>query len=676
MVKTIYGLIGVVMKVLVTGSCGFIFSNFIIYAQQETKWDLVSIDKLTYAGSLYNISYNNSIYNKRHRFYLGDVCDYDFISKVFEIEKPDIVIHGAAESVRGDTIIPYMGPKKIEHVEIKDLWSRFKKRNKIEICDNGTEVINMDSDQQRALTWKNGFGQWKKIKQISRHKYNGKMIHMRQKWGEIDVTPNHCIYNSNMDLVNPSPEQELLSIRNIKRSHSEKSYISKFGDYEWKTSIDDLLFMVAFFVTEGCATFNKANGSYIVDFSQNNINDIYRINDIMKNNFGVNTYICERNCSSLRISNKKLYDTFIDECGKYSDGKVLPNFIFKLTPDLKKQFVEYLIYFDGHKYTNTNKKYCTNSRVLAAQLSTLLSMINQDYSYSRKEFDNDNWKDSYCFQLSDIYNSSNKSIYKEYDYNGWVYDLEIDDTHKFICGLGNVIVHNSHVDNSIANSHEFITTNVVGTHSMLEAALKVHTPEKFISISTDEVYGSVETGSSREGDALAPRSPYSSSKASADLIGQSYYTTYGLPVITTRCANNFGPRQHIEKFIPKVITNIITKQPIPLYGDGKNKREWIYIKDNFYALRAIIEGGTPGEVYNISTGDERENIEVLRTIFDIMGEGEDLVTHVEDRAGHDRRYSVDSSKLRSIGWDPSYNFESALSHSIGWYKANTWFWGK
>jgi dTDP-glucose 4,6-dehydratase len=319
------------MKILVSGSAGFIFSNFIIYALQETKWDLVSVDKLTYAGSLANIAHNNTIHNKRHKLYMGDVCDYHFIKNVFEIERPDVVIHGAAES---------------------------------------------------------------------------------------------------------------------------------------------------------------------------------------------------------------------------------------------------------------------------------------------------------------------------------------------------------HVDNSISNSHAFIQTNVIGTHSMLEAALKVHTPQKFINISTDEVYGSVEEGHSLEISLLEPRSPYSSSKASADLLGQSYHTTYGLPIITTRCSNNFGPRQHVEKFIPKVITNILTKQKIPLYGDGKNKREWIYVKDHFKALRAIVEDGEPGQIYNVSSGHERENIEVLNAIFEIMGEGKDLLEYVDDRLGHDRRYSVDCNKLKALGWEPSYSFESALVHTVGWYKANNWAWRK
>ena len=243
-----------------------------------------------------------------------------------------------------------------------------------------------------------------------------------------------------------------------------------------------------------------------------------------------------------------------------------------------------------------------------------------------------------------------------------------------------IVIHGaaeSHVDNSIANSNVFINTNVIGTHSMLEAALKGYTPQKFINVSTDEVYGSVETGNSKENDSLDPRSPYSSSKASADLLGKSYYSTYVLPVITTRCSNNFGPRQHIEKFIPKTISNIMNGIKIPLYGDGKNTREWIYILDHFEALKVIMDKGVPGETYNISSGYEKQNIDVLNTIFSLMGKGQNLLEYVKDRAGHDKRYSVDVSKLKALGWAPQFGFEESIAHTIGWYGANrSWFLGK
>lgn len=317
------------MKVLVTGSAGFIFSNFIIYALQETDWDLISVDKLTYAGSLLNISHNADVFNKRHKFYLGDICDHHFVNKVFEIERPDIVIHGAAESS---------------------------------------------------------------------------------------------------------------------------------------------------------------------------------------------------------------------------------------------------------------------------------------------------------------------------------------------------------VDKSIESSYSFISTNVMGTHSMLEAALKIHMPKLFINFDTDESYGQIMHGSFTEDSSLNPRNPYSASKAAQGLLGQSYHITHNLPIITTRCCNVFGPRQKIEKLIPRVITNIIKGREIPVFGKGNNIREWIYTKDVFYAVKCIMENGKIGEIYNISSGVEKTNISLVNFICDNMGNRRDLIKFVKDRKGHDFRYSINSDKLKLLGWDTKYDIDNAILHTINWYKYNLWSW--
>jgi dTDP-glucose 4,6-dehydratase len=238
-----------------------------------------------------------------------------------------------------------------------------------------------------------------------------------------------------------------------------------------------------------------------------------------------------------------------------------------------------------------------------------------------------------------------------------------------------IIIHGaaeSMVDRSIASSQVFIQTNVVGTHNLLDLALRTGTIQKFINISTDEVYGSLITGSANEDYKLAPRNPYAASKASADLLGQAYFHTHGLPVMTTRCSNSFGPRQHLEKFVPKVIANCMAGKKIPVFGDGKNRREWIYVKDNFWAIKTIIEKGKAGEVYNISTNQECDNLEVVSTIMKLSGASEKLIEFVKDRQGHDFRYSVDCSKIKALGWKPQFNFEEAILHTIGWYKANSW----
>ncbi|KKK92056.1 hypothetical protein LCGC14_2706760, partial [marine sediment metagenome] len=212
------------------------------------------------------------------------------------------------------------------------------------------------------------------------------------------------------------------------------------------------------------------------------------------------------------------------------------------------------------------------------------------------------------------------------------------------------------------------------THSMLEASLNAYQPKLFINFNTDEEYGHILEGESLESDVLNPRNPYSASKASADLLGQSYFITHNVPIISTRCCNVFGSRQNKEKLIPKVITNILTNQKIPVFGSGMQIRQWIYTKDVFFALKCIIEKGIVGEIYNISSGVEKNNLEVINFICDSLGKGKDLIEFVEDRKGHDFRYALNYDKIKNIGWEPKYGFNEALLHTINWFKVNAWSW--
>jgi dTDP-glucose 4,6-dehydratase len=238
------------------------------------------------------------------------------------------------------------------------------------------------------------------------------------------------------------------------------------------------------------------------------------------------------------------------------------------------------------------------------------------------------------------------------------------------------IVHfaaESHVDRSISDASDFIRTNVLGTFTLLEAALSEHI-ERFIHISTDEVYGSIDEGSFTESDPLNPSSPYSSSKAASDLIARSYFITHGLPVIITRCTNNYGPFQYPEKLIPLFITNLLEGKNIPVYGTGTNVRDWIHVLDHCRAIDCILENGTPGEIYNIGGDNERSNIEITSLILEALGKDESCIEYVKDRLGHDFRYSLDSSKLKSLGWKPEYSFDQGLLETVEWYKANAWWW--
>jgi len=238
------------------------------------------------------------------------------------------------------------------------------------------------------------------------------------------------------------------------------------------------------------------------------------------------------------------------------------------------------------------------------------------------------------------------------------------------------IVHfaaESHVDRSITKASEFVRTNVLGTHNLLECA-RHHPIARFVHISTDEVYGSTLKGSFTEKDILSPSSPYSASKAGSDLLALSYFTTYKLPVIITRCTNNFGPCQYPEKLIPLFVTNLIAGRKVPVYGTGENVRDWIHVSDHCRAVEFLLKKGIPGEIYNIGGGNEKTNIEITEKILMLLKKDESWIEYVTDRPGHDFRYSLDCSKLLKIGWSPRYSFEEGLKDTVEWYIMNEWWW--
>jgi dTDP-glucose 4,6-dehydratase len=233
----------------------------------------------------------------------------------------------------------------------------------------------------------------------------------------------------------------------------------------------------------------------------------------------------------------------------------------------------------------------------------------------------------------------------------------------------------THVDRSILWADDFIKTDVLGAFTLLEAAREFGV-KKFIQISTDEVYGSIASGSFTEESPLNPRNPYSASKAGADRLAYAYFATHNVPVTITRCSNNFGPNQYPEKFVPLFITNALEGKPLPLYGDGRNVRDWIYAEDHCAAIDFLIAHGKAGETYNIAGGNEVENIEIARAIVRKLGQPESLIQLVRDRPGHDRRYSLDAGKLAALGWRPNRDFLRALDETIDWYIQNESWWRK
>lgn len=257
--------------------------------------------------------------------------------------------------------------------------------------------------------------------------------------------------------------------------------------------------------------------------------------------------------------------------------------------------------------------------------------------------------------------------------------VDVAEAYKGIDGSGVDVVVNfaaeTHVDRSLMEAGTFIETDVHGVLVLLEEAKK-NAPnlKRFVQISTDEVYGSIESGSFTENDALNPRNPYSASKAGGDRMAYAYAQTYGMPVIITRASNNFGPWQYPEKLIPLFVTNAIDDQPLPLYGDGRNIRDWLFVEDHCAAIDFLIEHGTSSETYNIGGGNERENREITAKILEALGKPDTLIKRVADRQGHDRRYSIDMTRLNALGFHCDTNFGSALQKTIDWYRNNEAWW--
>jgi dTDP-glucose 4,6-dehydratase len=273
--------------------------------------------------------------------------------------------------------------------------------------------------------------------------------------------------------------------------------------------------------------------------------------------------------------------------------------------------------------------------------------------------------------LKDLENTGNHIFIKA--------DIKDSDTIHDLMSDVDVVVNfaaETHVDRSISNPSSFFENNAYGTFVLLEAIRKSKGRKRYVQVSTDEVYGTAqESKSFSEDDLLTPSSPYSATKAAADMLARAYYVTYGLSTSITRCSNNFGPCQFPEKLIPKTIIRAMLDLHVPVYGSGNQVRDWLYVVDHCEAIREVIEKGKPGEIYNISSGNEVPNIEIVKMILAEISKPEELIEHVEDRPGHDLRYSLDSSKIRAeLGWKPKYEFSEALKETVKWYVENESWW--
>lgn len=312
----------------------------------------------------------------------------------------------------------------------------------------------------------------------------------------------------------------------------------------------------------------------------------------------------------------------------------------------------------------------------AGNLDNLKEFLNSENLFLDKDYNTE-----YPHQTIDDLDSLSSILHSQFEANPLLFiqgDVCDNKLVEKIVSQVDVVLNfaaQSHVDRSIMEAGSFVTTDVYGVYVLLEAARK-HSVERFIQIGTDEAYGSIEKGLFKETDPLKPNSPYAASKAAADLLVRSYYVTYGVPAIITRSSNNFGPFQHPEKLIPLFITNALEGKHLPLYGDGMNVRDWLYVLDNCQAIDLVLHKGKPGEIYNIGADNEWTNIETTKLILRTLKKPESLIRWVKDRLAHDRRYALDSSKIRSLGWQVSYDFHQAIEGTVRWYQSNEKWWQK
>lgn len=652
------------MRILVTGGAGFIGSNFIRYwLRKYPSHKIVNLDKLTYAGNLSSLRDVRD--NPNYKFVKGDICDGKLVDKL--MTGRDLVVHFAAESIPEYIFLPIYSSTGTRVLTFKDLWEQQRKKNPVQKTQNG-EIIFLRGKQTKALSFLNG-GQWMPIKAITRHWYKGKIIKLNQKWGIVEATPNHSVYAANLELTDAQTNPELLVIRNVNENNKKFKNVNK-----------KLLAIIAAYITEGNATFNKANGGYIVEIGQKDKNWLEEVGCLIKEHFGYNFSISQGRKNEftfyhLQVSNKKFFNYLVNRCGKYCDGKFFPNWIFDLDREGREYFWQKLLEGDGTE----DGRYTTTSCKLANQLGLLLSLLGKSFTV----FERNNTKYKKSWEFKTVSSGRHYGLVQrkktQIDYEGWVYDIEVEKVHNFVCGLGNIVCHNTHVDRSILGPQMFVKTNVIGTQVLLDSAVK-NEVKRFHQISTDECFGALpDSGDDKfdENWPFRPNSPYAASKAAADCLVRSYWKTYGLQISITNCSNNFGPYQFPEKLIPLFVTNLMEGKKVPVYGDGLQVRDWLYVEDHCRAIDLIVHNEkVVGETFCVGgLTKDIPNIQVVKKILKIMGKDESKIEYVKDRPGHDRRYSVDWSKIKTrLGWQPKHDFDTWLEKTIKWYKNNTNWW--
>ncbi len=681
------------MIILVTGGAGFIGSNFIRHILiKYPDYKIINLDKLTYCGNLENLK--DIEHNPRYKFIKSDICDKKIVSEL--VKDIDCIINFAAESHVDKSIedasdfiqTNVYGTYVLLEAARKNKVNRFVQ---ISCYDDKTRALTTDGlktykelrvgDIVFSLNPTTQEIEMKPIEKIIVQSYRGKMFHFNNKRIDLFVTPNHNMFilssNRKKLLIETAEEAFQRSIFYMPEGYwvgKEEEYF-EIKDYH-RVRTKDLMYIMGIFIGDGFVAYQEkavetktglareeflkksrdiTNGRFEKIEKQGNHKSTchsYRIFfDIPENdkcrrkveeilrNLGIKYHFHRGKAGTHLYFTSKAFMELFTQCGQGAYNKHIPRWALDYSTKYLKYLLEGLLDSDGSRgviYHTVSKKLVSDICELCIKLN-LKPSIHKRYT---KSFINGRKIEgsAYYIFIANTTKSISRHRNKIVDYNGDIWCLKVKDNKNFL------VERNGRFD---------------------------------FCGNTDEVYGSINEGSFTESSFLNPSSPYSATKASADLLVQSYWTTFKLPVIITRSSNNFGQYQFPEKVIPLFITNAIDNISVPLYGDGRNVRDWLYVIDNCEAIDLVLHQGKEGEIYNIGGGYELPNIELTRMILRVLGKSEKLIKPIEDRLGHDHRYSLDCKKIESeLGWKPRYRFENGIEDTIQWYKNNEQWWRK
>ena len=666
-------------KILITGGAGFIGTNAASYYLKK-GYKVISFDNLSRPGAKQNLAWLKK-QKGGFAFVKGDIRNYKKILETFKKHRPNKVLHLAAQSISENIYVPIQSTPEIgtRTLTFGDLWKRESRKNKPIKAKKG-EAIFLKGKQVKALSFLNG-GQWMPIKAIYRHRYSGKLIKLNQKWGVLEATPNHSVYSANLELSNPKENPELLTVRSINTVLKRKKKVNK-----------KLLEILAAYITEGCACITKKK-DYHIEIGQNNKKWLENIQGAVEKVFGIKGWVFLRNKIKNHwvfvFSNKNFFNYLIKNCGKYSYQKFFPDWIFDLNPECQEFFWQKLLEGDGTK----DGRYKTTSYKLANQISLLLSLLNKKFTVFEVNPKNKQWRTSWEFKTDkDFHCGLNQRKKKAINYKGWVYDLEINPTHNFVCGIGNVVCHNTTMVNSVINPREDFEINALGTFNVLEAMRKTKSKASALYSSTNKVMGELlyipvvekkkrydyrEVIGVDENFPLDFHGPYGNSKGCGDQYFIDYSRIFGLNTVVFRQSGIYGPHQFgIEEqgWLAWFCNALLFNKPVTIFGNGKQVRDVLYVDDLIRAYDAALNNikKTRGKAYNVGGGPKFSlSIWELFDILQKLGGKNFNYSFGPWRPGDQKVYISNIGRAKKdFKWSPAVSPKEGIERLYNWIVQN------